>query len=591
MADADSQRYTGWNVLAHDVGQADAYSIITPDERIMIDVAKDQIVDTFNTHDSRTIDHLITTHIHDDHVAGLRHLSDEECSIQQTYRPNANRSEVGNETGHVNPIVLEEYFKNLSELGMEFDEIDPVSTGDDILEGGTEEPSLSVLSPPATSDVLHPIDQETGHQREFEPEKANPNGVVSKFEGPNGVSCLFMGDVGDESEHYAESWLLEQHEDRDIDLNTTILFLGHHGSKHGTGTGFLDAVDPEHVVISSSLTNDHTSENPYDGHPHDATLERLHEQEVSVHWTAVHGTIHATVEDSTVLIEHTNGIETTAAADLAALKYHGRANDLNQVQLADIDEIAADDLPDETPEWTNEAAIVTDTSQSIEKTDEQKAKIDTLHTLEVEHRRLTKRKDRLERKREQLMEEKNDLEEEQEREATSGLWGRFTAASGRSTADTESDAETDLDDARSDTDDVDSKSYQHADDIEEAIEMIERENTSLEAAVDSLTRTTGTLQTDIERIEARLAAPSGLTERLSSVVPSFSATETDEQPHVIRQPRFSGATASAAGKTDKRTANGANAAAESAPDPRQDRNEERNRSSDENKDHTTDSSM
>lgn len=535
MTDADPQRGSEWKVQAHDVGQADAYSIITPDERIMIDVGEYQIVSALDTHDSRTIDHLITTHVHDDHIAGLRHLSNEEYSVEQAYRPNANRSEIGYETGYVNPIILEEYFENLSELGVDFDEIDPVSTGNDILGGETEESSLSVLSPPATSDVLRPKSQETGDPCKFKPEKVNPNGVVSKFKGPDGVSGLFMGDVGDEDAHYAESWLLEQHNDpdSDVDLNAAILFLGHHGARHGTGAKFLDAVDPEHVVISSSLTNDYTSsENQYDGHPHDATLKRLHEQDVAVHWTAVHGTINTTVEDDTVQIEHTTGIETTAA-DLAALKYYARANDLDQDQLAEIEDIVATDLPDETPKWAKKAAIVTEPRQTTEKTDEQKAKIDTLHTLEVEHRHLTRRKDRLERKHEQLTNEKNDLEEE--REVTSGLWSRFTAAATSSTADTEPDAETDLDDDLSNTDDTDSKPYHQADNIDEAIEILERENTSLEAAVETLTQTTETLQTDIEDIERKLAAPSGFKERLSSVIASLGRTETDEQPHVIRQ--------------------------------------------------------
>jgi beta-lactamase superfamily II metal-dependent hydrolase len=578
IANTNSQRGSGWEVQAHDVGQANTYSITTSNKNIMIDVGDNQSISALDTHDSRTIDHLITTHIHDDHVAGLRYLRDEEYSVVQAYRPNANRSEVGNETGYVNPIVLEEYFENLSELGIEFDETDPVSTGDDILEEETEESSLCVLSPPATSDVLKPTSQETGYQCDFKPERANPNGVVCKFEGPDSVSGLFMGDVGDEGAHYAESWLLEQHEDPEsgIDLNAAVLFIGHHGSKHSTGTRFIEAVDPDHVVISSSLANDcMTSKNQYDGHPHDETLERLHEQDVAVHWTAVHGTIRITVEDGTIRIEHTNAIETTVAGDLAALKYYARANDLGQNQLAGIKAIAVADLPEEVPDWIEEADIVTVPSRAIEKTDGQKDQIDVLHALEVEHRSLTKRKNRLEREHERLTEEKNDLEEE--RETTSGLWDRFTAAVGRSATDTEPNTETAQDDTTTvetdpnddqpDTTDTDSKPYQETDDIDEAIEILERDNTALETAVETLTQTTETLQTDIEQIEQQLAAPSGLTERLSNMVVSLNGTEPDEYPRVIRQPRFNGVMASAAGKTDtKATAHTNTPAEEQLPD-------------------------
>lgn len=557
IANADIPCGNGWIVQAHDIGQADAYSIITPNEWIMIDVGDDQIVNAFDTHDSRTIDHLVTTHIHDAHVAGLRHLNDKGYSINQVYRPNATRAEVGNETGYVNPIILDEYFENLSKLGIEFNEANPVGTGEDILDTETEGSSLSVLSPPVTGDVLNPKNQSTGYQCKFKPEKANPNSVVCKFGGLNGISGLFMGDVGDEDAHYAESWLLEQHVDpeSEVDLDATVLFLGSHGSENSTGMKFLDAVAPDHVVISSSSLNDYTTrENQHDGHPHDETLERLHERDVAVHWIAVHGSVRTVVEDGTVQIEHTTGIETTAAADLAALKYFSCANDLDQEQLAAIEEIAAADLPDEAPAWVKEAAIVTEPSQIPEKTDEQKDKIDTLHALEVKHRSLTKRKDLLEQEREQLTEEKNALEEE--RDATSGLWDRFTTSvtEGADTETTQDDSvpvETKLDD----TIDTDSRPYQQADDIDEAIEILERKNAHLEAAIKTLTQTTETLQTDIKEIEQQLTASSGLRDRLSHVITPLTRTEADEQPHVIRQPRFSGAMVSAAGKTDKKTAN------------------------------------
>ena len=63
------------------------------------------------------------------------------------------------------------------------------------------------------------------------------------------VSFLFMGDA--ESE--AEEAILESYgSDK---LQTTVLKLGHHGSKTSTTQEFFDAVDPEYTVISAGETN------------------------------------------------------------------------------------------------------------------------------------------------------------------------------------------------------------------------------------------------------------------------------------------------------------------------------------------------
>lgn len=45
---------------------------------------------------------------------------------------------------------------------------------------------------------------------------------------------------------------MEQHTNAEsgVDLTADILFVGHHGSKNATNKRFLNAVDPEHVMIS-----------------------------------------------------------------------------------------------------------------------------------------------------------------------------------------------------------------------------------------------------------------------------------------------------------------------------------------------------
>jgi competence protein ComEC len=544
-------------IRAFDVNQANAYSISTPrEEKVLLDADKHQITSVL---DDTTIDHFVATHIHDDHVAGLRRLCDEGTSIQQAYQPNPSRFELGADGG-VDPNVLEEYLENLSGQGIDNQDIEYLTTGDEILD--EDDISLTVLTPPATGENITFMCPSTGTPCEYGREKANPNGIACRLDGPT-VSCLFMGDLENDDGHNAERWVVAQHDDveSEVDLSADVLYIGHHGSNNATTDAFLDRVDPDHVVISSRLINDHiTTGNRYDSHPHDQTLKRLHERNVDAYWTAVHGTISVERE---VQIKHTTDLETTAPADLAALKYHAHANNLDQNQLARIEEIASADLPEETPGWVTESALVNEPEQTVadmiegsgdtQERDEQRTEqINDLHTLEVEHRKLTRRKDRLEQEHKRLTEEKDGLE--QEREATPDLWDRFTDTVSQFGSElddverNENNSATDETHSARDPSDVDSKPYHQADDINEAIAILERDNASLEAAVDDLIQATDTLKADIASLEQQVNAPSGISERISSAVSTDQA-----DPRVIRQPRVSGALSPNAGNGDRTT--------------------------------------
>jgi competence protein ComEC len=549
-------------VRAFDVNQADAYSISTPrEEKVLLDADKHQITSVL---DDTTIDHFVATHIHDDHVAGLRYLSDNGISIRQAYQPNPSRFEFGADGG-VDPNVLAEYLENLSDQGIDSQDIEYLTTGDEILDD--DDVSLTVLTPPATGESITFTCPSTDTPCEYGTEKANPNGIACRLDGPT-ISCLFMGDLENDDGHNAERWLITQHDDdeSEVDLTANVLYIGHHGSNNATTDAFLDRVDPDHVVISSRLVNDHIiNGNRYDGHPHDQTLKRLHEWDVDAYWTAVHGTI--SVERG-VQIEHTTDLETTVPADLAALKYHARANNLSQDQLASIEEIAFTDLPEETPDWVTESAIVSEPEQTVadmikqsgdtrEQQDEQRTeKIDDLHTLEVEHRNLTRKKNRLEQEHKHLTEAKDDLE--QKRDATPGLWDRFTdTVSQFGEPDdgerNETDPATNETHSARDPSDADSKPYHQADDIDDAIAILERDNASLEAAVDDLTQATDTLKADIATLEQQVNAPSGISEHINSAVSTDQA-----DPRVIRQPRASGALSPDAGNGNGTTTNETN---------------------------------
>jgi glyoxylase-like metal-dependent hydrolase (beta-lactamase superfamily II) len=147
-----------WEVHPLDVGQASGNLVITPNgESVLIDTDKEQVVEALDEvmdgrtaadrTDPKTIDRLVTTHIHADHVAGIRHLNDAGYSIEETHQPNASRYDVGDEDGRVQPKVFQGYLEALSDHGIDLQDINQHTSSDEIFH--EDDVSLTALSPPA----------------------------------------------------------------------------------------------------------------------------------------------------------------------------------------------------------------------------------------------------------------------------------------------------------------------------------------------------------------------------------------------------------------------------------------------------------
>lgn len=121
--------------------------------------------------------------------------------------------------------------------------------------------------------VLNPT-----HPLEFE--NANDNSVVLKMQVCN-VTFLFTGD----GEAPSEASVLAA----GFDVKSTILKVGHHGSRTSTSSAYLEAINPEVAVISVGEGN------PY-GHPHQETLDKLASGGVTVYRTDLHGTVIITTD-------------------------------------------------------------------------------------------------------------------------------------------------------------------------------------------------------------------------------------------------------------------------------------------------------
>ena len=123
-----------------------------------------------------------------------------------------------------------------------------------------------------------------------------PRGDYEKLENQNNISIVLRVDYGDRSflltgdaEHEEETAILDAGCIVDVD----VLKAGHHGSEDSTGSRLLHEAMPDYCVISCGLGNDY-------GHPHEDTLSRLRDADVTVCRTDELGTI-VFITDGTAL--------------------------------------------------------------------------------------------------------------------------------------------------------------------------------------------------------------------------------------------------------------------------------------------------
>lgn len=218
-----------------DIGQGDSILVTTPDHYHLLidggpdDTVTDQIDEVLPFWD-RTIDIILPSHPQADHITGIadvlgrfkvnHYLDTPALADIAVYKKI--KKEI------VQYHVPENYFLTGS----------TVSLDNDI--------TLTSLWPPPTSDWQHVQDL---------------NDVAEVFRlqyGP--FTALFTGDAGAN----IDQKLLQAGQTQHID----VLKVGHHGSKTGTDTAFLQAIHPEISIISVGADNRY-------GHPAPSTLAQL----------------------------------------------------------------------------------------------------------------------------------------------------------------------------------------------------------------------------------------------------------------------------------------------------------------------------
>lgn len=231
-----------------DVGQGDATVIICDGEVMMIDggdAEHSQYVYSFlrNTIAIDTIDVLIATHPHADHIGGLPRVLN-AFQVDDIYTP----------TYPYNDSIWETLVKCADLKGAT---ILQRESGDQFMVGGA---CITILGP------VFPAENEK-----------NKNNISLVFRVDyDSISFLFAGDAEWEEEHAIL--------DSDANLDADVLHVSHHGSRTGTGYRFLREVMPAYGIISVGKGNAY-------GHPHEEALSRLRDAGVQVFRTDQSGTI------------------------------------------------------------------------------------------------------------------------------------------------------------------------------------------------------------------------------------------------------------------------------------------------------------
>lgn len=239
-----------------DVGQGDSIFIELPDSDkcILIDAGEYDKAQTIITYIHNlgydTLDYVVATHPHSDHIGGLPEVID-NFNVKTIYlSPESSTTKT--------------YEKLLNSVKSSKANVITGKSGVSILK--TKDVDINIVAPIETK---------------FD--NLNNASIVIKLTYKNN-SFLFTGDAEKDEENTITA-----------NIDADILKVGHHGSSSSTSQNFIDRVTPTYAVISCGLNNDY-------GHPHKETLDILSQNKISTYRTDLSGTIIFTSDGNNISV-------------------------------------------------------------------------------------------------------------------------------------------------------------------------------------------------------------------------------------------------------------------------------------------------
>lgn len=231
-----------------DVGQADCIIIESDGHFMIVDAGNNDdgtmVVNYLKKLGVTTLDYVIGTHPHEDHIGGLDHVI-RSFDVGTVILPEKTHTTV-TFSEVVDAIMDKDMSITVPIVGTEYN-----------IGNGT----FTIIAP----------------NKDYKDELNNWSVGIKLTNGNN--SFVMCGDGEIEAEYDVC--------DNGIDISGDVLKVGHHGSDTSTSEAFLKAVSPEFAVISVGVENQY-------GHPASDTLEKLKDRNIKYFRTDEQGTIVAT---------------------------------------------------------------------------------------------------------------------------------------------------------------------------------------------------------------------------------------------------------------------------------------------------------
>jgi competence protein ComEC len=255
----DPKKDNLFRVAFFDIGQGDSIFLTTPHEQqILIDGGPDsKILSRLGKEMpfyDRTIDLVIVSHNHSDHIAGLNQVL-ERYKVNEIWISGAIHT-------------TNEYIKLLELIR---DKNIPTKLVWQGRETNIDGVQLNVVHPITSAEGIRPDDQ---HDATI---------VVRALYGEN--SFLFTGDI---NEGHEQAMIKSG-----VPISADVLKVPHHGSASGLALNFLNLVNPKYAVIQSGKDNKY-------GHPTASILQKLNDRGIIIYRNDLNGTIRATSDGKTM---------------------------------------------------------------------------------------------------------------------------------------------------------------------------------------------------------------------------------------------------------------------------------------------------
>lgn len=230
-----------------DIGQGDSILIQVNNKNLLIDSGprsnKDSLINYLSSLKIDTLDYVIATHPHEDHIGNMSSVI-KKYNVISFYAPKVENTS----------RTFEKMIEALKDKDLK---INVLRKGSNSIDLGTN----------TKVTVFSPIDDSYANLNNYSP--------VIKIEYGN-TSFLFTGDT--------EKDIEEKIVNNNDDISADVLKVGHHGSSTSTSKIFLEKVNPSIAVISVGEYNSYN-------HPNEEIINGLNNNKVKIYRTDKDGTV------------------------------------------------------------------------------------------------------------------------------------------------------------------------------------------------------------------------------------------------------------------------------------------------------------